>query len=310
METVPFGILTEFERKDTRQFSLSIHDYRIARFGNWQKFGDAATKPGSWVQWCKISPDNQSIYYLTRENQLHGASIRGDVRWSHKVRSENWSEVALSPDGNTIVAADPNLNSNDVLIIDAKTGVIRDTWKNLLERPVARFIFTPDGQQVLVINGTSSKFISATDGKPVDRPMLEGLAEPHFSSDGNALYSSRWFKQIEPVCFQYDLATGKKIEFRLPPNGCMLMTPNPKFPVLVTHDNVRELQFWDSKSGPSQKPIRIDMGDKVHRFAWTPEGRYLIVAIKNRVLVLRLPMDIPLSNWTRKLTADSKGSQP
>jgi uncharacterized protein (TIGR03067 family) len=271
---------------------IEMHDLATGR-----KFGDAATKPGSWVQWCKISPDNQSIYYLGRDNKLHGADIRGTERWTRAVRSENWSGVALSPDGKTIIAADPDVQSGDVLVIDAKTGDVRDTWKNLLDRPIGRFEFTPDGQQVVVISGPG-KFVSASNGQPVNRPELEGLSEARFSKDGKTVYGSRWFKQVEPYCFAYDLASGKKTEYRLAPNGCLFLTPNPVFPVLVTHDNVNELHFWDSNRGPDQKPVRIPVGDKVHRYEWTPEGRYLIVAIQQRVLVFRLPVDKPLSAWS------------
>lgn len=271
---------------------IEMHDLATGR-----KFGDAATKPGSWVQWCKISPDNQSIYYLGRDNKLHGADIRGAERWTRAVRSENWSGVALSPDGKTIIAADPDVQSGDVLVIDAKTGDVRDTWKNLLDRPIGRFEFTPDGQQIVVISGPG-KFVSASNGQPVKRPELEGLSEARFSKDGKTVYGSRWFKQVEPYCYAYDLASGEKTEYRLAPNGCLFLTPNPVFPVLVTHDNVNELHFWDSNRGPDQKPVRIPVGDKVHRYEWTPEGRYLIVAIQQRVLVFRLPVDKPLSAWS------------
>jgi hypothetical protein len=201
----------------------------LHNLANGKKFNTIATDPGGWITWTKISPDDQSIYYLRKAGKLFGCNIGGKIRWQHPARGENWSRPALSPDGSTIVTADVDLQTNALHVINAQTGEIRATWRDLLDGPICVLVYSPDGETLIVQSGGTVKFISPKDGKATKTPPLNLGGEPAFSSDGRRLYSSRHWKQPEDYCVEVEVASGKRTECRLPPHGCRMIMPNTRF---------------------------------------------------------------------------------
>lgn len=268
---------------------LEIHNLATGK-----KFGDVPND-GPWITWNKISPDKQSLYYLRKDEMLHGRDLGGKERWRKPARSTNWSVPALSPDGKTILTADADLQTNAVHVLDAATGETLKTWKGLLDGPLCRLQFSPDGKMVAVHTAGSVKFVGSNTGELLSHPVLENVSgEPMFSPGATKLYSSHHWKQAEDYCVQFEIATGKKQEYRLSPHGCRYITPNPVFPILVTTDNRRNVHLWDADKSPNQKPAVINIGGPAERFAWTPEGRHLVIGSKSRIMVLRLRLESSL----------------
>jgi hypothetical protein len=264
-----------------------------------RNFNTIATDPGGWVDWIRFSPDNQSIYYQRRSNQLFGCNIGGKIRWNQNVRAENYSVPALSPDGKIIVAADPVINEQTLNVFDAETGDLKQAWKGIIEKPMCRLVFSPDGSMLAAQSGGLVKFASPKDGSllPIT-PVEKTSGEPRFSSDSKRLYLSFSWRQPEDYCVEYDIATGKRLEYRRAPDGCRDIIPNPVYPILATNDTAGHLHFWDASRGPDQQPYVISTGGlKVERMLFTPEGRYLVVGAHNLIMVFRLPVDRPLLEW-------------
>lgn len=264
-------------------------------------FNTIATDPGGWIGWLRFSPDNQSIYYQRRNNKLIGCNIGGKIRWEQAVRAENFSVPALSPDGTIVVAADPDLKEDTLNVFDAQSGDLKATWKGILDKPMCRLTFSPDGSMLAVQSGGVVKFVSPKDGTALPiAPVERTSGEVRFSTDGKRLYWSVSWRQPEDYCVEYEIATGKRTEYRRAPDGCREIQVNAVFPLLATNDAANHLHFWDAIGGPQQQPHVISTGDlRIERMLFTPEGRYLVVGALNRILIFRLPVDRPVIDWNK-----------
>lgn len=288
---------------DGKMLASSQYPYNMIELRNLasrSKFLELATKPQQgWVHfiWLEFSSDGQTLYGLRKDEDLYAYDIRGKELWRAKAR-KNYCLPALSPDDSTIIVADVDMKTNVLHVLDAKTGVERTKWSDILAGPVCRFQFSPDGQTLAVISANILKLVDPKDGavrKTIPLPRAPG--EPHFSADGKKVFHSHNWQEPEDYIAETDITTEQTLEYRLPPNGCRHVVVNPKFPLLATSDAHKNIHFWDTEAGPQQKPHIINLGCIAEKSQFTPEGRYLVVAANPGVFVFRLPVDRKISEW-------------
>jgi serine/threonine protein kinase len=245
--------------------------------------------------WVRVSPDGKTVLGLRLNQDLYGFDIGGKELWRTPVRS-NWSLPAVSPDGSTVIAGEKG--SHALRVLDARTGVERAKWPDVLAGDLCRLDFSPDGKSLAVTTAKLLKVLDVKDGsalKTIPLPWTAG--DPSFRHDGKKVFVTHGWKLPEDYFTETDLATDAVREYRLPPKGCRGVVANPAFPILVSSDTEKHLHFWDADAGPNQKPLVVSVGCPAERYRFTPEGRYLVVGCDNGIFVFRLPVEQKVSDW-------------
>ena len=114
-------------------------------------------KGGGWAS-AALSPDGRRLYTATPTVRVHDLASGGDVRTLSSVQGTSEFEVGfdLSPDGRLLILARGDL-SNDAVLLDADTGLVRHTLPHDYQAFDARF--SSDGRRVMTVtyrpNGAS-----------------------------------------------------------------------------------------------------------------------------------------------------------
>ena len=267
------------------------------------QFGEIATEPKKgWVHfiWLRFSSDGKTLYGQRIDENLYAFAVGGKELW-HTASRKNYCFPAVAPDDSIVVVAEADTDSKDLRVLDAGTGVERTKWKGLLDGPVYRLEFSPDGKSLAVMSGSTLKLVDPQKGtvrKSITLPMRS--SEPRFRNDGKTVFHTHDWKEPEDYVAETILDTEQTREYRLPPHGCRNPVPNPRFPIVVTSDKHKKLHVWDTRLGPDQKPYVIPLGSNAEKVEFTPEGRYLVAAANTGVFVFRLPVDKKVAEWSQQ----------
>ncbi len=292
--------------RDGKLLATSLYPWNLIELRNLAsrtKYLELATeRKQGWVHfvWLKFSADGRTLYGQRLDEDLYAYDVRGQELWRTRSR-KNYCQPALAPDDQTVIVAEPNLDSKALRVLDARTGAERTKWDGLLEGAVYRLEFSPDGKTLAVMTGRTLKIVDPQDGsinQSIALPM--GASEPRFGHDGKTVFHPHFWKEPEEYVAETNLKTGQTREYRLSPHGCRIVIPNPVFPVIVTADKQQKIHFWDTDIGPQQKPYVIPLGSDAQKCEFTPEGRYLVAAANAGIFIFRLPVDHKVADWGKQ----------
>jgi WD40 repeat protein/tRNA A-37 threonylcarbamoyl transferase component Bud32 len=199
--------------------------------------------------------------------------------------------LAFSPDGRRLAVG---MEQGGIVVVDLPPS-LEVVAPTTLGAPIHAVVFTPDGRRMLVGTHEDAGWLDATTNKPVGKFLTnaEGfyMEATALAPDGATLAMGRWSGQKSAWRGRaevWDAASGRRRwqTADLPnPVGTMAYSPDGRSLFACGRDSSGAgAGLWDTATGTGLRPLLAPLGRvRVHRVAFHPDGRSLVVACDDGV---------------------------
>ncbi len=238
-----------------------------------------------------FSPDGKRVFSGDSDGTIFiwdastGEVVAGPLGGPSEVRS-----IAFSPDGKKVVCC----YGAQFKTRDADTGELPNGPFEGHTSAVSSFAYSPNGKRIA--SGSGDNTIRIWDAKTGE--LVAGPLEGHtsavisvaFSPNGKRVASGSWDKTVRI----WDAKTGELILGPLQSDSNIISVAfSPDGKRLLTGSDDHTIQIWNSKTGELVKePLKGHLSFITWPFAFSPDGKKIIVERNGRLQILDVPEDL------------------